>query len=120
MVSTRIIKPSFESIDERGSLREIVSFGEWRTVNLSTRKKGSILGNHYHKHINELIFIISGEVEVKIENISTSAVETFRVKQNEGFLVHPFEKHTITALEDVIFVNLLSEKFDSSSPDLFK
>lgn len=117
---SRIFKPAFESKDERGTFKEIISGGIWQNVNYSNRKKGSILGNHYHKIMKELIFVFSGLMHVKIENLKNSKIEEFDVKANEGFIIHPYEKHTLEVIEDVSFIALLSEKFDNKNPDIFK
>lgn len=110
-------KPNFISSDERGIFAEVAQ-GDWKTLNYALRKKGSIIGNHYHKKFSELIFLISGKAKVKIININTNKKNEFIISARDYFSVNPFEAHALEILEDTEMVMLLSKKFNKNEPDL--
>jgi len=114
----RIIKPNFVHEDDRGILREITRGHQWRQLNEYERKKGSIVGNHYHKTFEEFFFIIKGACTVKIVHMDTKKEEEFKANEGDAFRIFQMEAHTIKFDEDTIFITLLSENFDSNSPDL--
>ena len=114
----RIIKPSFEHKDERGVFRELVT-GSWKAVNYAERKKGSIIGNHYHKNISEIILLVTGSANVKLTHVNTGKTEKFNVKAGQSFEVHPFEAHALLIKKDAIMVMFLSEAFDPNNKDLY-
>ncbi len=118
MVGSRIIKPSFEHKDERGVFRELVT-GSWKAINYAERKKGSIIGNHYHKNLSEIILVVTGSANVTIKNVNTGQSETFHVKAGECFAVNPFEAHALLIKKDAIMVMFLSEAFDPNNKDLY-
>lgn len=119
MSSQRILKPTFEHSDERGVLREVAT-GNWKTLNFASRRKGSIVGNHYHKVMEESFYIISGSANVKLINVNIGEVNEFLVKQGDCFRVHPYEAHALLILEDLEMVTLLSEIFNKDSQDIYK
>lgn len=64
------------SSDERGSLAAFNAFDEFLTKRafLVTCKKGNWRGKHYHKETTQVIFVISGEIEVKVTDVSGDVV----------------------------------------------
>lgn len=115
----RIIKPNFEFKDERGLIREVARDDIWRQFNFYERKRGSSSGNHYHKMMEEFFYVIEGEINVKILNVKTNKKEEFTVKTGEAFKILPYEAHKIIFNADTKFITLLSQNFDSSSPDIY-
>ncbi len=115
---SRIIKPNFVHQDERGVLREVTRGNQWKQLNEYERKKGSIVGNHYHNNFEEFFYIIKGKAKVKIVNVETKKEESFIAAGGDAFRVAKKESHTLMFLEDTTFITLLSENFDSSSPDM--
>lgn len=114
----RIIKPSFEHKDERGVFREVAT-GNWKAVNYAERKKGSIIGNHYHKKLSEMILLVTGSADVTLKNVNTGKSETFKLKAGECFAVSPFEAHALVIEEDAKMVMFLTETFDPGNKDLY-
>lgn len=114
----RIIKPGFEHKDERGIFQEVAK-GSWKAMNYAERKKGSIIGNHYHKHIAETAFLVRGAAHVKIVNVKTGKEEEFGIQKGGCFRIEPFEAHALLITEDAVLVMLLSEEFDPDNKDLF-
>lgn len=116
----RIIKPNFEFKDNRGLLREIARDDSWRQLNFYERKKGAVSGSHYHKMMEEFFYVIEGEMKVEVVNVKTNKKEEFKVKAGEAFKIFPYESHKIVFIKDTKFVTLLSQNFDSSSPDVYE
>lgn len=96
------LKIEFTREDKRGSLIQI-NTGIWKQVNYLIIKKGNSFGGHYHKHKQELFYLLRGKVKVN---------STEEINPNECFLIKPLEKHTIYAIEDSELIELLSEPFD--------
>jgi quercetin dioxygenase-like cupin family protein len=117
---SRIIKTNFELRDERGTLREIARGGPWAQMNEYERKKGSVVGNHYHKVLSEFFYVVSGSMKVVLYNINTKERAEFIAKKGDAFEVHRFEVHAMQFIEDSTFVTLLDHTFDSSNPDIYK
>ncbi len=115
----RIIKPNFVHEDERGVLREITRGRHWRQLNEYERKKGCVVGNHYHKGFEEFFYIIKGKASVKIKNVQSGEEEAFTVQAGDAFFVKKLEAHALRFEEDTIFITLLSENFDRESKDIF-
>lgn len=115
----RILKPTFEFRDERGVIREITKDPVWEQLNQQERVKGSVVGNHYHKNMEELFYIINGKINVKICDISSGKKEEFIIKKGDIFKVKPFEAHTLFILKNSSFIVLLSKKFDNNNKDIY-
>lgn len=90
--------------DERGLLIQI-STGLWKQVNYLSIKKGNSFGGHYHKHKEELFYLLRGKVKVN---------EKDEINLNECFLISPLEIHTIYAMEDSELIEMLSEPYDKN------
>ncbi len=116
----RIIKPNFEHRDERGTLREVTRGHQWQQLNEYERKKGCVVGNHYHKELEEFFFIIRGKAKVKIYHVDTKKTEEFLANSGDAFIVSTHEVHALEFLEDTIFITLLSKNFDEQNPDIYK
>jgi len=114
------ILPPYKSFkDKRGSFTGIVNFGEWHELNFVETFSGETRGNHYHKRISELFFIISGEVEVSISSLDGKSVGVYSFKKGDAFIVEPLEVHKFTSRTASEWINVLSEKIDSGSPDIY-
>ena len=82
-----------------------------KQVNVYDAKKGSSLGNHYHKETVEYFYIIRGKVIYNNSRIFDSG---------ELFAVYPEEVHTIECLEDTKFMTFLSRPYTKEEPDIWK
>ena len=74
----KLIKPSFERIDDRGILKEIINDPDksWTAINWGSVKKDSVMGNHYHKNTTVLLFMIKGKLKVHIPNPHRGDIST--------------------------------------------
>ncbi len=105
------LKPFTVMDDERGFLKEVHQ-GEWAQLNHMTIKKGQVRGNHYHKKLKELFYVISGKVKFDVKHVETGKEESFVLEPGQAVMIEPLDYHVVTAIEDVMMVSLYSEKFD--------
>src|SRR3990167_1262013 len=104
------VKAEYIREDKRGRLIQ-VSTGIWRQVNYIFIRAGERFGEHYHKHKEELFFIIRGICEVSITNTKTKREFKSTFRDGECFLIKPFENHTLFAFQDTEMIELLSSPF---------
>jgi dTDP-4-dehydrorhamnose 3,5-epimerase-like enzyme len=113
------LRANFEHRDGRGKFVEVWRGEEWREMNFFTVKKGFTRGGHYHKETRELFFIVEGDCEMRLVDVRTWRESTHGLREEDIFIVDPYELHYLTALTDCKIVSLLSHPHDESSPDLF-
>ncbi len=93
---------------ERGTIHQMQFDGRERIL-VVRRNKGSISGMHYHKGISkssnpELLFLVSGSLEVRLRDINTNQKETFSIGPNTLLEIQPRIYHEFRALEECIFI----------------
>ena len=106
----QIVKVEYIRKDKRGILIQI-NTGLWKQVNYLTIKKDEAFGGHYHRHKEELFYLIKGAVKVEIINKIKQQGTRLSFKKGECFLIEPMEKHTLYALKNSELVELLSEPY---------
>ncbi|MBI2667491.1 WxcM-like domain-containing protein [Candidatus Woesearchaeota archaeon] len=116
----KIIKQKIIILDKRGILKEIAKNFTWKQLNYSITKKGSVRGNHYHKHTSELHFIVKGKLELYIKNLKTNKEYNYLFKKGSCFIIEPYEFHILKYLTYVELIVLLSEEFNLKNPDIYK
>ena len=106
------IKPQFE--DQRGTIRELVLPDRACKVTFIGCNHSSIRGGHYHKKYSEEFIVVSGFLRA---DISRQHEARFNATLGPGdfIKIHPFEKHTFTALTDAVLM-----KFNYPGEDLQK
>jgi dTDP-4-dehydrorhamnose 3,5-epimerase-like enzyme len=115
-MAERVFKAYGVVKDDRGTLFE-VSKGEWQQINMLVSRAGSVRGNHYHKTLSELFFVVVGRISVTIENVETGATEAFVVNEGEGFCVKAFEAHSLRFETDTKLISAYDRPFDAG--DIF-
>lgn len=118
-----ILIPEYSHSDQRRKLDQLLTLPidhEIKQVNRYDAKKGSILGNHYHKHTTEYFLITKGTIELKVSRIDNQ--ESLKMILNNGqfFVVYPYEIHTLLCLTDVRLITMLTEPYSHSEPDIYK
>ena len=108
----RRVTPFTVMDDERGMLREVVREGTWKQMNHFTIKKGEMRGNHYHKKLVELFYVVVGSVEFTVHKMPDWQKETFVLTVGQSVIIEPGDYHTLLALEDTAIMSLYSEVFD--------
>lgn len=106
--------------DSRGALEEIVKASSWKQMNRVRTNQGAIRGNHYHKSILELHYILDGELKVRIKDLKTKKESEYQFGKGSCFIVEPYEFHTVEHLTDSDYIVLFSEEFNPRNPDLHK
>lgn len=114
------IKPYFLHHDPRGSILGIIQNKSWKEINFIKSKKGCVRGNHYHKKTLECFFIVSGKIQVLVKNLKNKKIKKFIAKENDIFIIKPFELHTFKILENAQWINMLSKPIKKESNDIFK
>ncbi len=118
-MSHRIIKPSFMRQDARGTFRELLNLGEWKSLVQGEMHAGSILGNHYHKQTRIFYMMLAGRVRVETLHTESGARDSFELGPFEGCYLEPFESHKITFLEDGQFLFLKDRQYDPDNDDTY-
>ena len=107
--------------DSRGALEEIVrGVHSWRQMNRVKTYKGAIRGNHYHKSLSELHYVLDGELSVKIKDLTTGEESEYQFGEGSCFIVEPFEFHIVEHLTDAEYIVLFSQEFDPENPDIHR
>lgn len=99
----KMLKPDFELKNEKGSLVQIVHEG-WKQINVLNSMKGNNRGGHYHKENEEAFYIVSGEINLILDDGNTK--EITNLKSGDMFLISPYLMHTFEFLEDTLMVSM--------------
>jgi len=103
--------------DERGRIETISAGPAWKEVNRFTSMAGVTRGGHYHKTTNEILFVLSGHIEITCKNIKSGSKNTMEIKEDEGILIEPWELHTVKIIKNSEWISLLSQVYDKNQPD---
>lgn len=117
--SARLIKPTFERLDDRGTFIEALNDGNWKNVSFGTMKKEAVMANHYHKKTEVFFFLTSGSAKVDTINVKTKETESFVLKPKEGVIFKVNYSHAIRYLEDSTFVMGKSVEYNPDDPDTY-
>lgn len=91
----------------------------WKRMNYLFCKKGSVRGGHYHKKTRELFFMASGRCKIEVMGVNGKNKKHFLAKEEDIFLIEPYEVHYIRALEDSRIVAFLDVVYQKKAPDMF-
>lgn len=97
--------------DERGSII-FMKYG-LKLINFVEIKKGFSRGGHFHP-FHSIHNLISGSVEYLEFNTKTNEEQKAVLKAPFIIDVHPFVAHLLTALEDVLFVEIFENKYQAT------
>lgn len=76
-------------------------------------------GNHYHKKTYEFFHVLDGKIELKIDSKNHSMLYEF--KKGEGFIVEPYDNHTIKNLVECSRLAVsYSRPFNTFNPDIHR
>jgi len=114
-----ILKPNFVREDERGLFVEAVNGITWEQVSYGRMKKGSVMGNHYHKETDVLFFVVDGNTKIDIISVDANEKESLILHSNEGVILVPDYSHAIRFTEDTAFILCKSKRYDKDNPDTF-
>jgi dTDP-4-dehydrorhamnose 3,5-epimerase-like enzyme len=116
-----IVKPSFEKVDDKGVFKELINDPSraWTVANWGIKKKGAVMGNHYHKETEIFFFMVKGEAKVSVVDVNTKSREDTILKEGTGIFFKPYQSQVLTFLSESEFF-MLKTKYDSNSPDTYE
>lgn len=112
----QILAPYLSKPDERGGFLGITQ-ESWAEVNFIETRANQVRGNHYHKETRELFFVISGEIEVVIDDLNSGEHLELSFRKGDVFIIEPYEVHTFRTVTDAQWINMLSRAIDPQRPD---
>ena len=101
------LKKDFEFVDERGTIIQLVH-DNWKQINFIITHAGVERGNHYHKNNEEAFFIISGEFELTLEDISSGEKELHIIKEGDFFVIKRNINHGFKYTKDTKLISMYS------------
>jgi dTDP-4-dehydrorhamnose 3,5-epimerase-like enzyme len=110
------LSPYITRLDERGGFLGITQ-ESWAEVNFIETRANQVRGNHYHKETRELFFIVSGEIEVVIDDLNSGEHLELSFSKGDVFIIEPYELHTFRTRTDAQWINMLSKPMDPRDPD---
>ena len=113
------LSPYFASQDERGGFVGITQ-EHWAEINFIETKAQQVRGGHYHKETRELFFVISGEIDVVIEDLQSGKQLEMSVGKGDVFVIEPYELHTFYVRTNAEWINMLSRPLDQENPDFHR
>lgn len=108
----KLLNPEFKHEDPRRSLQQLLT-EEIAQINFYDAKKGSVLGNHYHKVTKEYFYITRGVV---IAHVGKSSVI---MNRGSLFLVEPGEFHSIECNSDAQMMTFLTKAYSKEDTDTY-
>ena len=115
----KLLPPEYINQDSRRVLKQLLTAGISQ-VNIYEAKRGSLLGNHYHKETLEYFLIIKGTVLVVTRHVGQTMPNSQVVNKDNLFVVETGEIHTIECLTNVTMLTFLTKAYNSDDPDTYK
>ncbi len=110
------LSPYIARLDERGGFLGITQ-DSWAEINFIETGAKQVRGNHYHKETRELFFIVSGEIEIVIDDLISGKHLEMSVSKGDIFIIEPYELHTFRTKTEAQWINMLSQPMDPQNPD---
>jgi len=95
--------------DSRRKVTQLFT-ADFKTPNFYEIKKGSVLGDHFHKKNFEHFFILKGVLKVNGELFTKHSL----------FVVEPHFKHTVEAISDVEMMTFNTHAYTPKDTDTYK
>lgn len=115
----KILKPTFIRKDKRGFFIEVLNGSSWEEISYGIIKKGACMGNHYHKTTDVFFFVTKGSVKIDFIHVKTKKLSVVHLLKNEGVIFKRNYSHAISFLEDSVFIQAKSKKYDVDYPDTY-
>lgn len=103
----KIKKVIISTKDHRGSITDIVNHLSFNGATMIESKKGSVRGNHYHKHTIQFVYILNGKMKCSAKKINEPLAEVI-VESGDLITHEAYEAHNFEAIEDTLFLVLSS------------
>ena len=106
----KLLSEEFSHEDSRRKITQLFT-ADIKQVNVYEAKKGSILGNHYHKETIEYFYIMRGSVIYNEGRV---------FETGDLFVVYPQEIHKIECVTDTKLMTFLTKPYSEKEPDIWK
>jgi quercetin dioxygenase-like cupin family protein len=101
----KIIKTKINFEDDRGMIKDIMTYTPVDAITYITFKKDAVRGNHFHNKTMQYDYIISGKLVCRTRENENSEVDESVVEAGD-FITHPYPNwHAYKALEDSIMIS---------------
>jgi quercetin dioxygenase-like cupin family protein len=77
-------------------------------------RQGTVRGNHYHRVKEEFIYVLAGELELIIEDVSSKQRETLPMQTGDWVVVAPGVAHTLRVLKTGQAIEFSQARFDAT------
>ncbi len=119
-MKSTILTPTFVRHDERGDFFEMLNGSKWKNISYGKMKKGSVMGNHYHKKTRVFFFILSGSARIENVNVKTKKRKSCVLFSNEGILFGPYFSHAVIFKEKSLFLMGKEKTYNKETPDTYE
>lgn len=98
-------------VDERGSLWAFNNIDSFKTERIFyvCCKKDHWRGKHYHKKTTQIIFVIAGEIKVKVTDVVSGEVMEYFMQLGSSFRQEPFLQFEFCANTDTAEILVLCD-----------
>ena len=101
----KIIKTKVNFEDDRGMIRDVMTYTNVDAITYITFAKDAVRGNHFHNKTMQYDYIISGKLICRSRENENSEVEESIVEAGD-FITHPFPVwHAYKALEESVMLS---------------
>ncbi|XGB41668.1 MAG: WxcM-like domain-containing protein [Nodosilinea sp. LVE1205-7] len=119
MLEIQKITSYINQSDQRGEFLGLINRGNWQEINFVKTRAGKVRGSHFHRKTNEVIFLVTGKVDIELCDCNEPDKKTkLLLNAGEGVKITPFIFHTFHYLEDSVHIQLLDIPFDVKNQDL--
>jgi len=101
----KIVKTKINFEDDRGMIRDVMTYTSVDAITYITFAKNAVRGNHYHNKTIQYDYIISGRLICRTKEAENGEVEEVVVEAGD-FITHPFPvRHAYKALEEAVMIS---------------
>lgn len=98
--------------EEKGEFVQISHREEIRHLALFEIKKGFFRGSHYHRHKEEVFYIVCGRIRARFVDTETDERGEFVLKEGDKIRIEPLCGHLLEGVEDSIVVEYSPQFYD--------
>ena len=90
--------------EEKGEFVQISHWEEIRHLALFEIKKGFFRGSHYHRHKEEVFYVVRGRIRARFVDTETDERGEFVLEEGDKIRIEPLCGHILHGLEDSMVV----------------
>jgi len=100
--------------DDRGQCAQLTPDESPIHVAVLEIKEGTVRGDHYHKLVEEIFYIVYGTIVLTAWNIETRIYETYTLRSGDKAYIPPFHMHRFFATKDTLLVEYSLTPYDKN------